>query len=677
MSAKTYPHLFTPLNVGNTTLPNRIIMGSMHMGLEEGHLAELAEFYRVRASAGLIITGGISPNRAGRLLQDGAYIASDSDISAHQAITQAVHTAGGRIALQLLHAGRYAAHPEAVAPSALRAPISPFTPHELTAAEINDTIADYARAAQFAKAAGYDGVEIMGSEGYFLNQFTSPSTNLRDDEWGGDFAGRSKLPLAVAKAVRDAVGPDFLVIYRLSMLDLVPNSSPAHEVLALAKALERVGVDMLDTGIGWHEARVPTIAASVPRAAFRWVTKRVREHVGIPVIATNRINVPAVAEDILARGEADAVSLARPFLADPAFVLKAQAGTPERINTCIACNQACLDFTFVGKPATCLVNPLAGRETELQIKPAGAPLRVAVVGGGPAGMACAVTAAERGHRVTLFEREMRLGGQINLAMQAPGKQEFAEMLRYFRVRLTETGVNVLLGKTASAAELRGFDAVVLATGVTPRIPDIPGVSSPNVCTYYDLLRGNVSAGERVVIIGAGGIGFDVAEYLTHTADAAPSTTEFLAHWGITASPDVPGGVLPSPPLSSPRQVTLLQRKAEKPGARLGKTTGWIHRTELARRGVIMRGGAEYLEITPAGLRVRFTSAAKDGTETVSEELLPADTIVLCSGQESNRTLWEELQVCGVRSYLIGGADVAAELDARRAIAQGTRLAASL
>ena len=675
MSTQTYPHLFTPLRLGEITLPNRIVMGSMHIGLEEapGGFDRLAAFYRERVAGGaaLIVTGGVSPNREGRLTEHAAMLATDDDVADHRGVTDAVHDAGGRIVLQILHAGRYGAHAEIVAPSPLQAPISPITPRELSAADIERTLEDFATTARLARAAGYDGVEIMGSEGYLINEFTAPRTNQRDDAWGGDAERRMRFPVEVVRRVRAALGDDGLLISRLSMLDLVPDGSTLDEVVELARRIESAGATMINTGIGWHEARVPTIASSVPRGAFAWVTHRLMGAVSIPLITTNRINTPQSAESILADGCADMVSLARPFLADPEFVAKAAAGTPERINTCIGCNQACLDHTFSGKVASCLVNPRAGHETDLVIAPAITRKRIAVVGSGPAGLACATTAASRGHHVTLFEASERIGGQLNVALQVPGKSEFRETLRYFDVRIAETGVELRLGARVDADELAalGFDEIVLATGVRPRRPVIPGLGHPSVVGYLDVLRDRVPVGERVAILGAGGIGFDVAEFLTAPDAEDPADVPgFLAHWGVDAEYRRAGGV--TAPVEEPvrRSVVLLQRKPGKVGAGLGKTTGWIHRTELARRGVQMVPGAEYRGIDDDGLHIGVGGEART---------IPVDTVVLCTGQDPERGLHAELAARGLAAHLIGGADVAAELDAKRAIDQGTRLAASL
>ncbi|CAL9347798.1 2,4-dienoyl-CoA reductase [Streptomyces sp. enrichment culture] len=668
-----YPHLLSPLHLGFTTLPNRVLMGSMHTGLEEAErgFERMAAFYaaRARGGVGLIVTGGIAPNEEGRPYEGGAKLTTEAEAERHRTVTGAVHREGGRIALQILHFGRYAYHRDLVAPSPLQAPISPHVPRELTGAEVERTIDDYARTARLARAAGYDGVEIMGSEGYLINEFTAARTNHRTDRWGGSHENRVRFPVEIVRRVREAVGEDFIVVYRLSMLDLVPDGSTLDEVIGLARAVEAAGATIINTGIGWHEARIPTIATSVPRGAYTWVTKRLMGEVSVPLVTTNRINTPELAERLLAEGYADMVSVARPMLADPDFVAKAAAGRPEAINTCIGCNQACLDHTFSGQITSCLVNPRACHETELVPSPARRRKRVAVVGAGPAGLACAVTAAERGHTVTLFDAASEIGGQLDVARRVPGKQEFDETLRYFRTRLREEGVDVRLDTPVTAADLDGYDEVVVATGVTPRVPDIPGVDHPSVLGYLDVLRDGAPVGDRVAILGAGGIGFDVAEYLTDGGDRAhedPGT--YFRRWGVDPRYTGPGGLTAPERPVPPRTVHLLQRRTTKVGAGLGRTTGWIHRTELRRRGVTMVPGVRYDRIDDAGLH--FTV---DGRSTVLE----VDTIVLCTGQEPRRGLYEELLAAGRAAHLIGGADVAAELDAKRAVKQGTELAAAL
>ncbi|MEU2118485.1 NADPH-dependent 2,4-dienoyl-CoA reductase [Streptomyces sp. NPDC016459] len=668
-----YPHLLSPLDLGFTTLPNRVIMGSMHVGLEETEhgFERMAAFYaeRARGGVGLIVTGGIAPNDAGRPWDGGAKLTTADEVAEHRLITDAVHGAGGRIAMQILHFGRYAYHPALVAPSALKAPISPFVPNELTDAEVEQTVEDYARCAELAKEAGYDGVEVMGSEGYLINEFIASATNQRTDRWGGSYENRVRFPLEIVRRIRERVGEDFILVYRLSMLDLVPGGSTLEEVVRLAKEIEAAGATIINTGIGWHEARIPTIATSVPRGAYTWVTKKLMGEVSVPLVTSNRINTPEVAEEILADGRADLVSLARPFLADPDFVAKATAGRADTINTCIGCNQACLDHTFNLKITSCLVNPRACHETELVLSPTRRAKRIAVVGAGPAGLACAVSAAERGHSVTLFDAADEIGGQLNVAKRVPGKDEFHETLRYFRVQLAERGVDVRLGTPVAATDLDGYDEVVVATGVSPRTPAIAGVDHPSVVSYLDVLRDGAPVGERVAIIGAGGIGFDVAEFLTDGGEGASQDPEtYFRQWGVDTSYENRGGLRAPERAAPPRQVHLLQRKETKVGAGLGKTTGWIHRTELKHRGVAMVAGVSYDRIDDEGLHVTIGGEA---------QLLPVDTVVLCAGQEPRRDLYEELVAAGRVAHLIGGADVAAELDAKRAIDQGTRLAATL
>ncbi|WP_127465135.1 NADPH-dependent 2,4-dienoyl-CoA reductase [Streptomyces sp. B27] len=668
-----YPNLLSPLDLGFTTLPNRVLMGSMHIGLEEAErgFERMAAFYaeRARGGVGLIVTGGIAPSERACSFPGGAKMTTEAEAEQHREITSAVHAAGGRIAMQILHFGRYAHHPDLVAPSALQAPISGFTPNALTDEQVEETIEEFVRAAELARHAGYDGVEIMGSEGYLINEFIVSATNHRTDRWGGSYENRIRFPVEIVRRVRERVGHDFILIYRLSMLDLVPGGSTLEEVVTLAKEIEAAGATIINTGIGWHEARIPTIATSVPRAAFTWVTERVRGAVSVPLVTSNRINTPQVAEDVLASGRADMVSMARPFLADPEFVAKAAAGRADAINTCIGCNQACLDHIFSLQITSCLVNPRACHETELVLSPTRTRKRVAVVGAGPAGLACSVTAAERGHTVTLFDTADEIGGQLNVARWVPGKEEFDETLRYFRTRLAELDVEVRLSTRADAGTLDGFDEVVLATGVEPRTPAIPGTDHPSVLSYLDVLRDGAPVGDRVAIVGAGGIGFDVAEFLTDGGDAASLDAEtFFRQWGVdTAYADRGGLRAPERP-EVPRTVHLVQRKTTKVGAGLGKTTGWIHRTELRHRGVEMIAGASYDLIDDEGLHLTV-----DGERRV----LPVDTVVLCAGQEPRRELYEELRAAGGPVHLIGGADVAAELDAKRAIRQGTELAAAL
>ncbi|MGW2205382.1 oxidoreductase [Streptomyces sp. NPDC001774] len=673
MTSTPYPHLLSPLDLGFTTLPNRVLMGSMHVGLEETEngFERMAAFYaeRARGGVGLIVTGGIAPNEAGRPWDGGAKLSTEEEVAEHKLITDAVHAEGGRIAMQILHFGRYAYHPALVAPSAIQAPISPFVPNELTDAEVEQTVEDYARCAELAKAAGYDGVEVMGSEGYLINEFIAAATNHRTDRWGGSYENRVRFPLEIVRRIRERVGEDFILVYRLSMLDLVPGGSTLEEVVALAQEIEAAGATIINTGIGWHEARIPTIATSVPRGAYTWVTKKLMGSVSIPLVTSNRINTPEVAEQILAEGRADIVSMARPFLADPDFVAKAAADRADTINTCIGCNQACLDHTFSLKITSCLVNPRACHETELVLSPTRLTKRIAVVGAGPAGLAFSVSAAERGHSVTLFDAASEIGGQLNIAKRVPGKEEFDETLRYFRTQLVERGVEVRLNTPVAADDLDGYDEVVVATGVTPRTPEIEGVDHPSVVSYLDVLRDGAPVGERVAIVGAGGIGFDVAEFLTDGGEGASQDAEtYFRQWGVDTSYETRGGLRAPERPRPPRQVHLLQRKTTKVGAGLGKTTGWIHRAEMKHRGVTMVAGATYERIDDDGLHITV-----DG----ERQTVPVDTVVLCTGQEPRRGLYEELIAAGRTAHLIGGADVAAELDAKRAIDQGTRLAAGL
>ena len=672
-SDSAYPHLFTPLDLGFTQLRNRILMGSMHTGLEDRarDFPRLAAYFAERAEGGvgLIVTGGFAPNVVGWLKPFGGKLSWPWEVGPHRQLTAAAHQHGAKICLQLLHAGRYAYHPLSVAPSKLKAPINPFTPRALSSRGVDRHIADYARSARLARDAGYDGVEVMGSEGYLINEFVAPRTNTRTDQWGGDAAQRMRFAVEIVRRIREACGPDFIIIYRLSLVDLVSDGSNWQEILAQAQAIEAAGATLINTGIGWHEARIPTIATSVPRAAFAGVTAKLTPHVGVPLVATNRINMPDVAERILASGGADMVSLARPLLADPQWANKARAGRPERINTCIACNQACLDHVFENKLASCLVNPRAAHETELVYRPTTAPRRIAVVGAGPAGLACATVAAERGHHVSLFDANDEIGGQFNVAKRIPGKEEFHETLRYFRHKLEETGVQLRLGTRVSVDTLAGFDEVVLATGILPRKVDFPGAGHAKVVDYLDVLLGRVTVGPRAAIIGAGGIGFDVGEFLSH-AGPSPSldTASWMAEWGVDPSFEARGALARPVIVPSPRKLWLLQRSAGRPGARLGKTTGWIHRATLKAKGVTQLGGVEYLGVDDAGLHIRVEGV---------EQLLDVDHVVICAGQESNRSLHAELAAAGISAQLIGGADVAAELDAKRAIDQGSRVAAAL
>ncbi|MEL6565615.1 MAG: NADPH-dependent 2,4-dienoyl-CoA reductase [Pseudomonadota bacterium] len=672
-----YPHMLAPLNLGFTTLKNRVLMGSMHTGLEETRdWNRVAEFYaeRARGEVALMVTGGIGPNLEGSVLPGAAMMTTAEDVANHAVITDRVHDNGGKIAMQILHAGRYAYGPKCVAPSPVKSPISPFPPAELDEDGIEKQISDIVATAVRARDAGYDGVEIMGSEGYFINQFLVTHTNKREDRWGGSYENRMRLPIEIVRRTRAAVGDDFIIIYRLSMIDLVPNGSTHEEVVQLAQAVERAGATIINTGIGWHEARIPTIATSVPRAAFAWVTKKLMGQVSIPVITSNRINTPEVAEEVLATGCADMVSMARPMLADAHFVSKAIAGQADHIAPCIACNQACLDHTFSGKISSCLVNPRACYETELTIEPATAIKTVAVVGAGPAGLSAAMTAAQRGHAVTLIDRAAEIGGQLNLAKQVPGKEEFWGLVDWFRTMVTALKIDVQLETEATTEMLRDFDEVIIATGVLPRDPEIPGQDAANVHSYIDVLTKAATPGKSVAVIGAGGIGFDVSEFLVHEGDSpTENLPDWMTEWGVTDPADHRGGLAPEGPQpeAPARHVTLLQRKAEKHGKRLGKTTGWIHRAALKMKDVEFVGGVNYERIDGDGLHVSFGEARENPTT------IPADDIILCAGQLPNRSLSDALAAAGKTCHVIGGADVAAELDAKRAIDQGTRLAATL
>ena len=670
-----YPHLFAPLDLGHVTLPNRILMGSMHTGLEDkaSDYDKLAAYFaeRARGGVGLMVTGGIAPSMQGWLKPFGGRLSMPWHKSRHRKLTRAVHAEGGRICLQILHAGRYGYHPLSVAPSKIKSPITPFTPRALSSRGVQRTLRDFVDCARLAQDAGYDGVEVMGSEGYLINQFIVARTNQREDAWGGDATRRMRLAVEIVRQTRAAVGKDFIIIYRLSMLDLVDGGQDWSEIVTLAKAIEAAGASIINTGIGWHEARVPTIVTSVPRAGFAWVTGKLKGEVAIPLIATNRINMPEVAERILADGEADMVSMARPLLADPAWANKAKAGRSDRINTCIACNQACLDHVFQNRRASCLVNPHACRETELRIEPAPRRKRIAVIGAGPAGMACASTLGERGHAVTLIDKAHEIGGQFNYAKQIPGKEEFHETLRYFGHRLRDCSVKVQLGRAADAASLLagGYDEVVIATGITPRTLSFPGSDDPRVLSYLDVLADHRPVGAKVAIIGAGGIGFDVAEFLVeHAPSATTDVARWSREWGVDMQLTQRGGLQKPQPEPPARQIWLLQRSDGRPGARLNKTTGWVHRATLKARQVSMLGNVSYQRFDAQGLHVLVEG---------KPQILPVDHVVICAGQEPNRQLADALIAAGSRVHVIGGADLASELDAKRAIAQGTELAVML
>jgi 2,4-dienoyl-CoA reductase (NADPH2) len=669
-----YPRLVQPITAGPISLPNRVVMGSMHLGLEElpGGFERMAAFYAERAAGGvgLIVTGGIAPNEEGAMWAGGAKLSELHEVDEHRIVTDAVQSAGGRIALQILHFGRYADHDRSVAPSELQAPISRHRPRALTGEEIEATIRDYVRTAQLARDAGYDGVEIMGSEGYLINEFTSPSTNLRTDRWGGSAHARHRFPVEIVAAIAQAVGQDLLVMYRLSVLDLVPDGSTHADMLDLARAVERAGAHLLNTGIGWHESRVPTIAMNVPRGLFAGNTRALKDAVNIPVVASNRINTPEVAEQILTDGHADMVSLARPLLADSHFVAKAANGQAREIAPCIACNQACIDHTLSGQVTSCLVNPRACHETQMVLTPTPRPQSVAVVGAGAAGVACALSASQRGFAVTLFDASEAVGGLLNLARRVPGKEEFHELVRYYEQELARSSVQVRLGQEVKVQDLvdAAFDHIVIATGVAPRTPDIEGLDHKSVVGYADVLAGTCDVGERVAILGAGGIGFDVARAITAPTDHVQTPTEFAREWGLDLTHATPGGLVRPEPRLAKRTVTLLQRKTSKLGAGLGKTTGWIHRAELSHRGVRFIAGAVYQRITDSGLEIDVKGKT---------ELIEADTIIVCTGQESRRDLYEQLIDAGRTGYLIGGANLAAELDAKRAIRDGVETAMKL
>lgn len=667
-----YPHLLQPLDLGFTQLKNRVLMGSMHTGLEDffWNFPKLAAYFaeRARGGVGLMVTGGIAPNRNGWVSPLAGELSNKVQVMPHRLITRAVHKEGGKIAMQILHSGRYGYHPFSVSASGVKSPITPFKPRGLSTRGVDKQIRDYVRCASLARDAGYDGVEVMGSEGYFINQFTARRTNHRDDDWGGSTANRHRLPLEIIARMREAVGPDFIIIYRLSMLDLVEGGSSWEEIVDLAKGIEAAGATIINTGIGWHEARVPTIATRVPRAGFAWVTQKMMGEVNIPLVATNRINTPEVAEQVIADGMADMVSMARPFLADPEFVNKAAEGRADEINTCIACNQACLDHTFQLKRASCLVNPRACHETTLNFRPTRSQKSIAVVGAGPAGLEAATVLAERGHDVVLYDEADEIGGQFNIAKRVPGKEEFYETLRYFQKRIETTGVDLQLGQRVTAEDLQGFDEVVLATGVNPRTPPIKGVDHPKVLGYIDVLKYGATVGGKVAVIGAGGIGFDVSEFLTHDHSPATDVKAYAQEWGIDMALSHPGGLTDPQEEASPREVWLLQRKDERVGKRLGKTTGWAHRLSLQKKGVTMLPGVQYDRIDDEGLHITVDGEPK---------LLEVDNVVICAGQDSRTELVDQLDALGVKPHVIGGAKLAAELDAKRAISEAAELAARL